>query len=302
MLMHPVDAMSQSAIRVAILNEMGLGPVWTQRYADNTVQVADGAVSEGAPVVPLAAVVSVPAHDDQSDILNAASSVPDYPFDMSAEQVSEQAYSHHDKMILPESNAVVRAVSAFSWSELEESVAACRACGLCEGRQKIVFGVGAPTATWLFVGEGPGYNEDLQGEPFVGAAGQLLDNMLLALGVRRGDRTYIANVVKCRATDHAGKDRPPTAEEIATCLPYLERQIALIKPKVIVALGKTAAIALSGVDIETPVAQLRGKIHTVSGIPMVATYHPAYLLRKPLEKSKAWQDLCLAQKALDGNS
>ena len=124
--------------------------------------------------------------------------------------------------------------------------------------------------------------------------------MLLAMGVKRGDRSYIANVVKCRAADEAGKDRPPSADEIAACLPYLQRQIALIQPKVIVALGKTAAIALSGLDLDTPVAQLRGKVHQVGGIPMVATYHPAYLLRKPLEKSKAWQDLCLAQRALDG--
>ncbi len=205
---------------------------------------------------------------------------------------------------LPLSSRVVavRSVSDMSWDELEASVASCRACGLCEGRQKTVFGVGVRTANWLFVGEGPGYHENIQGEPFVGAAGQLLDNMLLALGVRRGDRTYIANVVKCRSTDQEGKDRPPSADEITSCLPYLQRQIALIQPQVIVALGKTAAIALSGSDPETPVTQLRNKVHRVAGIPMVATYHPAYLLRKPLEKSKAWQDLCLAQRAFDGTS
>ncbi|MBY0569768.1 MAG: uracil-DNA glycosylase, partial [Burkholderiaceae bacterium] len=128
-----------------------------------------------------------------------------------------------------------------------------------------------------------------------------LDNMLRALGVQRGERAYIANVVKCRPTDSSGKDRPPTADEIQACLPYLQRQIALIQPKVIVALGKTAAVALLGADPDTPVSQLRGKEHRVNGVPMIVTYHPAYLLRKPVEKSKTWRDLCLAQNALPTN-
>jgi DNA polymerase len=157
-----------------------------------------------------------------------------------------------------------------------------------------VFGVGDPVAPWLFVGEGPGYNENLQGEPFVGAAGQLLDNMLRALNIARGQRAYIANIVKCRPTDDNGRDRPPSAEEVAACLPYLQRQIALIQPRMIIALGKTAAVSLLGMSPETPVGQLRGRVHQLNGIPLVVTYHPAYLLRKPADKAKAWQDLCLA--------
>jgi uracil-DNA glycosylase len=192
----------------------------------------------------------------------------------------------------------VKTPSAMNWHELQNTVANCRACGLCEGRAKTVFGTGDQKAKYLFVGEGPGYNENLQGEPFVGIAGQLLDNMMRALGMQRGEATYIANVVKCRPTDAQGKDRAPTANEIAACLPYLQRQIELIQPELIIALGKTAAVSLLNLDIETPVGQLRGKLHRYQDIPLVVTYHPAYLLRKPTEKSKTWADLCLAVSAL----
>lgn len=224
------------------------------------------------------------------------------------------------------SRAVVPAVAAMGWPELAASVATCRRCGLCRGRDKTVFGAGDVHATWLFIGEGPGYYENLQGEPFVGRAGQLLDNMLGALGVMRGDRAYIANIVKCRPTDANGKDRPPTPQEVAACLPYLQRQIALIQPKIIVALGKTAVTSLFGLDSQTPLAQLRGKVmhyrhpgadtglpmvqapdiidadseqgSAAAPIPLVATYHPAYLLRQPSDKRKAWADLCLAQSQI----
>src|SRR5690606_5878910 len=142
-------------------------------------------------------------------------------------------------------------------------------------------------------------NEDLQGEPFVGPAGKLLDNMLLAMGLRRGENAFIANVVKCRPTGSDGRDRPPSPEEAGACMPYLERQIALIKPEVIVALGKTAGVSLLGLPSETSLASLRGKIHRHAGLPLVVTYHPAYLLRKPIDKSKSWSDLCLAMQADD---
>lgn len=184
-------------------------------------------------------------------------------------------------------------ISDLNWNELHQRVSGCERCGLCAGRANTVFGVGDQAARVLFVGEGPGYNENLQGEPFVGVAGQLLDNILRALGMQRGQATYIANVVKCRPTDASGKDRPPTSEEIAACLPYLQRQIQLIQPQLIVALGKTAAIALLNLDIETPVSQLRGRVHRYHQIPLIVTYHPAYLLRKPTEKAKVWADLCL---------
>ena len=183
------------------------------------------------------------------------------------------------------------------WEELKLAVSQWTRCGLCASRTKAVFGVGDQKAKWLFIGEGPGRNEDLQGEPFVGPAGKLLDNMLLAMGLRRGNNAYIANIVKCRPTGADGRDRPPTPEEAAACLPYLQRQIAMINPAVIVALGKTAAISLLGLDQETPVGTLRGKVHRYAQVPLIVTYHPAYLLRKLTDKSKTWDDLCLAMNA-----
>ncbi|WP_410482713.1 uracil-DNA glycosylase family protein [Undibacterium sp. Jales W-56] len=190
------------------------------------------------------------------------------------------------------------AIADLDWGSLENTVSGCRACQLCEGRANTVFGVGDRHAKWLFVGEGPGYQENLQGKPFVGPAGHLLDNILRALGMQRGENTYIANIVKCRPTDAQGKDRAPLPEEVAACLPYLKRQIALIQPEVIIALGKTAAISLLDLNPETPVGQLRGKLHRYQNVPLVVTYHPAYLLRKPTEKSKTWEDLCLALRSM----
>ncbi|TCS39220.1 DNA polymerase [Paucimonas lemoignei] len=188
----------------------------------------------------------------------------------------------------------VAEIARMDWHALESAVSICTKCRLCETRTRTVFGTGDRHAKWLFVGEGPGYNEDLQGEPFVGPAGKLLDNMLAAMGLRRGENAYIANVVKCRPTGDNGKDRPPAADEAAACLPYLQRQIALIQPDVIVALGKSAALALLGAAPDTPVSRLRGQVHRYADVPLVVTYHPAYLLRSPEEKGKAWRDLCLA--------
>jgi DNA polymerase len=157
-------------------------------------------------------------------------------------------------------------------------------------------GVGDHRARWLFVGEAPGAEEDQRGEPFVGAAGQLLDAMLAGLGLRRGEGVYIANVVKCRPP----ANRTPDAGECAACQPFLERQIALIRPHIIVALGRVAAQTLLASPIN--VGSLRGKVHQVQGIPLVVTYHPAYLLRSLGEKARAWADLCLAQRTLAGHS
>jgi DNA polymerase len=142
----------------------------------------------------------------------------------------------------------------------------------------------------------------MQGEPFVGPAGKLLDNMLLAIGLKRGENAYIANIVKCRPIGADGRDRPPSPDEAAACMPYLQRQIALIQPAIIVALGKTAALSLLGLDQDTPVAQLRGKVHRFAGLPLVVTYHPAYLLRKLTDKGKTWSDLCLAMSTYADNN
>ncbi len=197
-------------------------------------------------------------------------------------------------------------VSGLDWPALQSAVAQCRACALCEGRQNTVFGVGQPPLTegvapqvdWLIVGEAPGENEDRTGEPFVGQAGQLLDNMLLAMGVSRRNKVYIANVIKCRPPHN----RNPDAAEIAQCEPYLFRQIALLQPRMILAMGKFAATTLLQHSLpeahKLPLGRLRGQVHryTLGGanIPVVATYHPAYLLRSLTEKAKAWADLCLA--------
>lgn len=191
-------------------------------------------------------------------------------------------------------------VMRMDWESLEENMRGCDRCGLCQGRTHAVPGVGDHKARWLFVGEGPGRQEDAQGEPFVGPAGKLLDNMLRAMGLDRGINTYIANIVKCRPVGADGRDRPPTADEIAACMPYLARQIDLIRPDVIVALGKTAAVSLLDLPSDTSLASLRDKVHHHAGLPLIVTYHPAYLLRQPADKAKSWRDLCLAMSLLNG--
>jgi DNA polymerase len=183
-------------------------------------------------------------------------------------------------------------VPSMDWPSLREAVAACAACGLCKQRKQAVFGVGSETAQWLFVGEGPGADEDAQGEPFVGQAGRLLDSMMAAIGIKRGREAYIANVVKCRPPGN----RTPTLEEASACAPFLDRQVDLIAPKLIVALGKTAAMRLLNTDAS--LGSLRGQVHRYRGTPLVVTYHPAYLLRNLPDKAKAWEDLLFARREL----
>jgi DNA polymerase len=178
------------------------------------------------------------------------------------------------------------------WPELKAAVAGCTACELYKTRTQGVFGVGDENADWLFIGEAPGADEDAQGEPFVGQAGKLLDNMLKSIALKRGDNVYIANVVKSRPPGN----RNPLPDEIAACMPYLRRQIELIQPKLIVTLGKIASEALLG--REATIASLRGKVHAYQGIPLVVTYHPAYLLRTLQDKARAWEDLCLAKQTM----
>ena len=180
-------------------------------------------------------------------------------------------------------------IAALDWTQLQAEVAACRACDLCKTRSNTVFGVGDVQADWLIVGEAPGADEDQQGEPFVGQAGKLLDNMLKALDLQRGQGVFIANVLKCRPP----QNRDPNPFETAQCEPYLLRQIELIKPKIIVAVGRIAAQSLLKNDAK--IGSLRGKVHSYHGVPLIITYHPAYLLRNQPDKAKAWQDLCLAR-------
>jgi uracil-DNA glycosylase family 4 len=175
------------------------------------------------------------------------------------------------------------------WDALAERVAACERCRLCEKRTNTVFGVGDRNADWMLIGEAPGENEDRQGEPFVGQAGKLLDNMLHSLTLARDTNVYIANVIKCRPPGN----RNPEPDEVARCEPYLQRQVALVKPKLIIALGRFAAQSLLKTDAS--ISSLRGRVHEYEGVPVIVTYHPAYLLRSLPDKAKAWTDLCLAR-------
>ena len=184
-------------------------------------------------------------------------------------------------------------VALLNWATLQQRVASCTACGLHSTRTQTVFGVGANNAQWLIIGEAPGADEDQQGEPFVGRAGKLLNEMLRALGLRRED-VYIANVLKCRPPNN----RDPLPAEVAQCESYLKRQVMLIKPKIILAVGRIAAQNLLQTDIT--IGKLRGQQFSYQGIPLVVTYHPAYLLRSPTEKRKAWDDLRFARSVLSG--
>jgi len=180
------------------------------------------------------------------------------------------------------------------WQNLKTRVAGCTDCKLRAGCTQTVFGVGDERADWLLVGEAPGAEEDRIGEPFVGQAGKLLDNMLAAIGLSRGDNVFIANVLKCRPPGN----RNPEPDEVAKCSPHLLRQIELIRPKLILAMGRFAAQTLLGTD--ATIASLRGKVHNYAGVPLIVTYHPAYLLRSLPEKSKAWADLVFARKTIAG--
>jgi uracil-DNA glycosylase family 4 len=179
------------------------------------------------------------------------------------------------------------------WDDLRRRVERCTACPLHASRTQTVFGTGDRSAQWMIIGEAPGAQEDLQGEPFVGPAGLLLNEMLRAVGLRR-EEVFIANILKCRPPHN----RDPLPAEVAACSGFLQQQVALVKPKIILAVGRVAAQNLLQVD--EPIGRLRGKVHRYAGIPVVVVYHPAYLLRQPREKAKAWQDLQLALRVASG--
>lgn len=238
----------------------------------------------------------------------------------SVSRVREPALSAHAAALAaapvasPVLTPLPEGLAEMDWPTLRSTVEHCQACGLCGTRHHTVFGMGAPApqvqappVDWLIVGEAPGENEDLQGVPFVGQAGELLDNMLRACGLSRtgergpeGGGVYITNVLKCRPPDN----RNPKPEELAQCAPYLQRQVALLQPKIILAMGRFAAQSLlqhSLAEVDnTPLGKLRGQVHSSQGVPVVVTYHPAYMLRNPAEKAKVWADLCLAMAHLRG--
>ena len=180
------------------------------------------------------------------------------------------------------------------WIELKQIVPACTACGLHKTRTQTVLGAGDEQADWLFIGEAPGAEEDRLGEAFVGQAGKLLDNMLAAIGLSRRENVYIANVLKCRPPGN----RNPAPDEVEKCTPHLLKQIELIKPKLILAMGRFAAQTLLKSDAS--IASLRGRVHRYAGVPLIVTYHPAYLLRTLEDKAKAWEDLVFARKTMRG--
>ncbi len=272
--------------RTRFIQEMGVGPVWQRRAS----------ISE--PTAPANSIDENPINDGEVRPEAVHTSLP-------GAHEPERFLIENELENIPCTNGTAPAadeVACMNWEQLKQNVASCVKCRLCQTRTKTVFGVGDEEADWLFIGEGPGRSEDAKGEPFVGPAGKLLDNMLLSLGLRRGENAYIANTVKCRPIGQDGRDRPPAIDEAEACRPYLERQIDLIRPKIIVALGKTAAISLLGLDPDTPVTTLRGKVHEYRGLPLIVTYHPAYLLRKLSEKSKSWSDLCLAMRTYADNA
>ncbi len=276
----------------AVLRELNLYPQWVRRNPPAHVEeqqqvavIAEHPVSEAlAKVLPDAAALR-PGAGQAALVTKAIAEGSESSPVVSVQASAGSARAETDKLhvILPESQ-----LDKLGWPELKQKVRDCTACKLRAGCTQTVFGVGDERADWLFVGEGPGADEDALGEPFVGQAGKLLDNMLMAIKLKRGENVYIANIVKCRPPGN----RAPEADEIAACMPYLQRQIELIQPKVIVALGKVASNALLGKD--ATLASLRGQLHDYHGTPLIVTYHPAYLLRTPSEKAKAWQDLCLA--------
>lgn len=331
----------------AALQQMGVAP-WPKRpevWLDTDANDAPG--SEGVPAVAAGAAApdgvqrvpvaelqrasaetveaAVPTASVSRRFVHASPAQTLTPIPPSLDAVSTSTAQPVQPISLPAD------LQALDWAGLRQKVADCRACGLCESRRQTVFGVGSTQARWMVVGEAPGEQEDLQGEPFVGPAGQLLDRMLSALGLTRSEaaevaetaemaqagggaelaqgadrmgqraqngvgvqvlkpeqQVYIANTLKCRPP----RNRNPEPEELARCEPYLHRQIDLLRPRLILAMGRFAVQRLLRTD--EAIGRLRGRVHRYQGIPVIVTYHPAYLLRNPIDKAKAWADLCLA--------
>lgn len=234
--------------RLALLEEMGLTPVWRLRGTE----------------VPVA----------ESEVVESAA-----PEAVAAEVIERASASGHP-------------VAEMQWDALRAAITGCQACALGHTRKQAVPGVGPAEADWMIVGEAPGAEEDARGEPFVGQAGLLLDQMLAAIDLNRREHVYIANVLKCRPPGN----RNPAPEEIEQCLPYLKRQIELVRPRLLIAMGRFAAQTLLNTDAS--IASLRGKRHDYHGVPLIVTYHPAYLLRSLPEKAKAWEDLCFARATM----
>ena len=297
--------MSGEAQRRAYLQAMGI-QAWVRRDGDSPLAAGEAAQDAAPPVAggevleageAVVARVAKPqataAHETAAPEalvderpLPAEPPVPDVR--------SEPPASPREEMpVAPAAIPPGIDVNALDWDALQAAVARCAACDLHATRTQTVFGTGNRNADWMIVGEAPGADEDRQGEPFVGRAGQLLNNMLRAIGLQR-EQVYIANVIKCRPPNN----RNPHVDEISQCLGYLQRQIALVKPRLILVVGRVAAHGLLKVD--TPLGKLRGQVYRFCDTPVVVTYHPAYLLRTPRDKAKSWDDLRFAHRVAEG--
>ena len=290
--------------REDLLRELELLPVWQQRPTSDEPEtvVKPSPMYEPAPKTE-AGPATMQEHDEEYVAEPAAESVPNSTSEEPAVMLEEMdppdelppaEKDEPSALLSPTGEDRKQIIMQMDWPALEQAVEHCPACNLCNTRTKTVFGVGDRNADWMFVGEAPGAEEDRKGEPFVGPAGKLLDNMLAAIKLRRGNNVYIANVLKCRPPDN----RDPHGEEVVQCNPYLLRQVELIQPKLIVALGKFAAQSL--LNSNSAIAAMRGKLHEYNGVPVIVTYHPAYLLRNMSDKAKAWEDLCFAVKTMQG--
>ena len=243
--------------RELFLEEIGLTPLWRLKARDGAGE-SDEKQDRTVPIAAVATVVAKPA-------------------------AGRPAIDAEDR---------ARRIARMDWAELKATVAACTACGLRKTCTQTVFGVGDERADWLLVGEAPGAEEDARGEPFIGQAGKLLESMLAGIDLKRGEDVYIANVHKCRPPGN----RNPEPAEVALCTPFLARQVGLIQPGLILAMGRFACQTL--LDTDASIASLRGRLHRYQGVPLIVTYHPAYLLRSPQDKAKAWEDLCFARRTM----
>ena len=297
-----------SVRRDAVLREMGLAPLWRlrSRVVDTCAASpapgasAGTAAQSAAPPAPAVTAADRPVHPPPSGAAHEHAVRDPAPRARWDRPAPPSATDAAGTTLPPPAGADARVpdadrcrrIASLDWEALEADMRACTTCRLHERRKQAVPGVGDRQAQWMLVGEGPGAEEDQCGEPFVGAAGKLLDAMLGAIGLKRGEGVYIANAVKCRPPHN----RTPQADEIAACFPYLERQIALVRPRILIALGRPAAQAL--LDSEVSIGAARGRVFHYHETPLVVTYHPAYLLRNQADKAKAWEDLCFARRLL----
>lgn len=262
------------------LKTLGLWPVWRLRVENEAADAADAvSSSDDRPLSANLSPLSPSPSPSRGEGSKAGSPSP---------LRGEGSAAARERVVGGDQSDIAH----MDWDTLRQAVESCTRCPLHETRNKGVFGVGDVNADWLVIGEAPGADEDRQGEPFVGQAGKLLDAMLATIGQKRGNNVYIANILKSRPPGN----RDPKAEEVAACIPYLERQIDLIQPRIILALGRFAAQSL--LLTEASISRLRGRVHEYRGVAMVVTYHPAYLLRNPADKAKVWEDLCLARTTL----